>query len=60
MQPEIRVSVPTVPEGVIPVLQLSLTVAPPKAPVKSLVLGLQSGTEEGGANVIIGLVVSLV
>jgi hypothetical protein len=54
------VSAPTVPEGVRPTLQLSVTVAPPKAPVRSAGVGLQRGTDDGGARTITGLIVSLV
>jgi hypothetical protein len=39
---------------------LSVTVAPPNAPVRSAGVGLQRGTDDGGARTITGLMVSLV
>ena len=53
------VSAPTVPLAVKPLLQLSLTVAPPNAAAISAVVGLHP-SPEAAASVITGLVVSSV
>jgi len=59
VHPLTALSAPTVPVAVSPVLQLSVTVAAPKAALICAGVGLH-GTEDAAANAIVGACVSLV